>query len=184
MKRRQMVLWSIVLMALLAPRLGSAYNLGADEDFSYLGLRGIRAVAVQFDGFYGDYQRYGVDEGRLRAAVERRLQESGISVLSTEEVIRTAGAALMRVDMRANYGTYGYYSYAVSVKIKQKIALAGGPDSFVTETVWSRGTGGWVYGIQLDRVNREIAGLVEQFLVEHRAQNGVSGTAEFEPATP
>jgi len=177
MKLQSVLRWSIVFTVLAAPVSGAAYNIGADQDYSYLTLKGVRAMTVRFQGFYGDFERYGVEETRLRDAVERRLRDSGFSVLSAEEAIRDPGAALMHINLHVNYGTYGYYSYAVSLKIKQKIALAGGPESFITETVWSRGTGGWVDALELRRLNGEIAGLVEQFLVEHRAQNGAASTA-------
>ncbi len=177
MKLQSVVRWSIVFTALTAPVSGAAYNIGADQDYSYLALKGVRAMTVRFQGFYGDFERYGVEETRLRETVERRLRDSGLSVLNAGEAIRDPGAALMHVNMHVNYSTYGYYSYAVSMKIKQKIALAGGPESFVTETVWSRGTGGLVDPLELRRVNGEIAGLVEQFLAEHRAQNSAASTA-------
>jgi len=182
MKRQEMVLWSIVLLALLSPRIGNAYNFGADEDTSYLGLKGIRTVALRLTGFYGDYERYGVYENRIRMAVEQRLQNAGLTVINAEEAFRMPGAALVQIDLRANYGTYGYYSYALGMKIKQKIPLASGAESFITETVWAEGTTGWVEDTQLDRVNNEITGLVDRFLTEHSAQNAGTGGATDHPA--
>jgi hypothetical protein len=171
MKPQTVVLCVSVLTMGLAPQVGGAYDFGNDQDFAHMPLKGIRTVAVTMRGFDYDYRRYGVSEINVRGAVEQTLRANGFEVIPEEMTPQVPDAAIMLVSLHATYGTYGYYSYSTGIKIKQKIPLGAGAESFITETVWSRGTNGWVGIIEFSRINKEIAGVLDQFIVEHRQQN-------------
>lgn len=159
---------SLMLVCAGAFGYGDTVSYG---DFSYMTLKGIRTLAVEFTGLYPDYRRYGLEEAALRTAVERRLRTAGLQVVSRDEAVRLPGAALLRIETHANLVEYRYYSYAVSLKLKQKIPLPADPESFISETIWSTGATGIAEEYRLDKLNGEIDTLVEAFLKEHAAQN-------------
>lgn len=166
----------LALTLLLTPTLAPAEwppVYGADDwaSFSNLTLRGVDTVAVRVRGVDATLQRVGVDASRLRAQVERRLGEASIRVVSEEEAVQRPGAALLELDVHASRADYGYYSYALLLKLKQKIPLPNDPAAFVSGVVWSDKVGGTMLESDLLRLDRETETLLGRFLEAHGAQN-------------
>jgi len=152
MNIRPLITLVFSLLAGMGSYGASAYDTNGADEFSHLTLRGIQTIALDFNGFYGDVQRCGVSEDSLRSEIERRLVQAGL------------------VDLHVDYASYYYYSYSVALKLKQKIPLAD-PQSYTSETVWTRGNNGIAEFSRLCKIYDETRALVDVFVAEHAAQN-------------
>lgn len=170
-------LWTLCTVALLAVALeadAQGLDFGSDRQVAHLALKGVRSVAVSTRGFAPEFERFGLSAAGVREIVESRLRARGIGVVSEEQAVRDPAAALMDLTLHANELDFGMYSCSTSLQLRQKIPLGANSSSFVTETVWSRGTTGWKADLDLRLINGEVASLVEQFLLDHAAQNPVT----------
>ncbi len=142
--------------------------------FSFQTLRGVKTVAVHVRGVDPDFRSLGFEAVSLQAAIETRLRAAGIEVIDTAQAVARADAALLEVAFTVHDHTGDYfnnYPYAVSVKLKQKIALPGGGGSFVGETVWSDGRSGLEQPSHIARLGDYALALLEHFIADLQAQN-------------
>lgn len=163
--------------ALLALALGAGaqgLDYGSDRQIAHMALKGVRSVAVSTRGFDPEFERFGLSARGVREIVESRLHARGILVIPAEQALRDPAAALMELTLHANELDFGMYSCSTSLQLRQKIPLGPNSSSFITETVWSRGTTGWKVDLDLRLINGEVAALVDQFLLDHAAQNPVT----------
>jgi hypothetical protein len=170
-------LWMSCTVALLAAALradAQGLDFGSDRQIAHMALKGVRSVAVSTRGFAPEYERFGLSARGVREIVESRLRARGILVVSEEHALRDPAAALMELSLHANELDFGMYSCSTSLQLRQKIPLGANSSSFITETVWSRGTNSWKTDLELRDINGEAAALVEQFLLDHAAQNPVT----------
>ncbi|HTT08196.1 MAG TPA: hypothetical protein VMH34_05335 [Gammaproteobacteria bacterium] len=170
MNIRPLITLVFSLLAGMGSYGASAYDTNGADEFSHLTLRGIQTIALDFNGFYGDVQRCGVSEDSLRSEIERRLVQAGLKLIPRDQIAQTPQAALLLVDLHVDYASYYYYSYSVALKLKQKIPLAD-PQSYTSETVWTRGNNGIAEFSRLCKIYDETRALVDVFVAEHAAQN-------------
>ncbi|MCG3200543.1 MAG: hypothetical protein NFCOHLIN_00398 [Gammaproteobacteria bacterium] len=165
--------WSCMTALLAVALQANAQDLdfGSDRQTVHLALKGVRSVAVSTRGFTPEFDRFGLSAAGVREVVESRLRARGIGILTEEQALRDPSAALMDLTLHANELDFGMYSCSTSLQLRQKIPLGTNSSSFITETVWSRGTSGWKTDMELRFINGEVASLVDQFLLEHAAQN-------------
>ncbi|MCI0400419.1 MAG: hypothetical protein L0Z68_03840 [Gammaproteobacteria bacterium] len=177
-------LLSLLLVA--APQVGaydgettpSTPRDNSGGDFSDLTLKGIDAVTLQFNWTYygslsGDSKRYGLDQADLEKAITERLQQAGLGVLNYDEALKSPHAVLMQIDIGISSGSYRWYSYAVGVKVANKLPLSNTQGAFTPTTIWSDGRVGPVEQIELRRLGNYILGMVDHFIQDYRAQNQV-----------
>lgn len=170
-------LWMSCMAALLAVALRADAQdpgLGGDRQIAHMALKGVRSVSVSTRGFAPEFERFGLSAAGVREIVESRLRARGILIVPEEHALRDPAAALMELSLHANELDFGMYSCSTSLRLRQKIPLGANSSSFITETVWSRGTSGWKDDLDLRLINGEVAYLVDQFLLDHAAQNPVT----------
>lgn len=161
-------------MLLVLAALGAGTASAGELDFSLDTLKGVRTMAVRVDGVDPEYRRYGVDAERLQAAIEARLRSAGVEVVPLAQARSAPDGSLLEVAFRVHHHAHDYlhyYPYAVSLKLKQKLALASSAESFVAATVWSDGRTGVEQPIHLQRLNGYVLGLLEQLIADLQAQN-------------
>ncbi len=144
-------------------------------EFSADTLRGVKAVAIAVDGVHPDLARYGFSEQKIIEIVESRLAGSGIAVVTLEQARTRPEAAMLEVAVHINRHTndfLNYFPYNVSLKLKQRLALANAEGAFTSATVWQEGRSGIEQPIYLSRLNDYVGTLVDQFLLALRSQNG------------
>jgi hypothetical protein len=170
-------LWMSCTVALLAAALradAQGLDFGSDRQIAHMALKGVRSVAVSTRGFAPEFERFGLSATGAREIVESRLRAHGIEILTEEQALQDRAAALMDLTLHANELDFGMYSCSTNLQLRQKIPLGADSSSFITETVWSRGTSGWRTDMELRFINGEVASLVDQFLADHAVQNPVT----------
>lgn len=157
----------------VAPALADPVIYGRDdtETFSHLTLRGIEAVAVQVVGVDAGYRSYGIDEAGVRRRVVERLEAAGIHVLTREQAIAAPRAALLQLNVYATMQNWAYYSYAVLLRLKQKVALPNDPEAFISSTVWSDKAGGVLIENEFRKLLVAVDEVTDHFIAAYRAQN-------------
>jgi hypothetical protein len=118
---------------------------------------------VAINGIHQDYKRYGLGEAKLLEHVAQQLEEAGFNLIPAEETWSSPSAALLRVDLNLVYSYLGY-SYAISVKLVQKIKLAGPQGKLVPVITWSTGRSGFLRAPEISYLYDYITAAVEQFI--------------------
>lgn len=173
-QRRSWIGSALPAMLVVLGALGAGGATAGETDFSLATLKGVRTMAVRVDGVYPEYGRYGVDAGRLQAAIEARLRNAGVDVVPIAQAHSAPDGSLLEVAFRVHHHAHDYlhyYPYSVSLKLKQKLALASSSESFVATTVWSDGRTGLEQPIHLDRLNDYVLGLLDRLIADLQAQN-------------
>jgi hypothetical protein len=138
-----------------------------DVDAEILSLpttpRGVHTLGVEINGIQWDYKRYGLDKAKLAEDVAQRLEKAGFNVIPTEEAWSSPSAAVLQVNFDLVYSYLGY-SYAVSVKLVQKIKLAGPQDKLVPVITWSTGRSGFLRDPDITNLYGYMTAAVEQFI--------------------
>jgi hypothetical protein len=145
------------------------YPPEAGKSFAYLPLKGIDTVAVNIDGSYQSYERYGLIPQRLKTLITQRLEAAGLRVVDADQVPQIPSAALLNLQIRINETAYYYYAYGLNLALRQKVPLLSG--SFTTVSTWSDGQVGAMTPIQLVNINDYSLHLVDNFIRAHREQN-------------
>ncbi len=168
----------VLTLTLLAPLAQTAHANSPDTDLRYMTLNGLESIAVSVDGVRAEFRNLGLNPQAIRDSVSATLREHGIVVIESGALTGTPGAALMRVKINMNENQYRFYFYGVSVELRQKIPLHNPAGGYITETIWQEGQTGIVMPTELRKLNHIIAGLLEGFVKEYRAQNpGVASAA-------
>lgn len=132
-------LFAIFLLRAAVP-IGLA---GQDNPSTRASLEGLPGVGVKVH-VSDAAQEAGYTESRLRTDAELRLRESGIRVLSRDEVIATDGYPDLRITLNA-FDQDGLMVYSVDVELLQSVALRRQPSITLVEGVtWSVGSYGTV----------------------------------------
>ncbi|MEZ5444324.1 MAG: hypothetical protein R3F45_00870 [Gammaproteobacteria bacterium] len=164
----------VALLAVALQANAQGLDFGSDRQIAHLALKGVRSVALSTRGFAPEFNRFGLSAAGVREVAESRLRARGIGILTEEQALRDPSAALLDLTLHANELDFGMYSCSINLQLRQKIPLGADSSSFITETVWSRGASGWKTDMELRYINGEVASLVDQFLLEHAAQNPVT----------
>lgn len=125
--------------------------------------RGIQTLGLEISGIHQDYQRYGLEKATLTEQVAQQLQAAGFNLAPVEETRDSPTAALLQVDLNL-VRAYSGYPYAITVKLIQKIQLAGSQGHFIPVTTWSTSRTGFLRSIELHYLQDYTAELVQQFI--------------------
>lgn len=116
----------------------------------------LHPVLLGMQGIENDFQRYGLSEADLRAAVAERLRSAGYQVSDASESVPDA-LALKLVLHTAYNTTTGFYSYSTRIEAK---SAAGA-------LLWSGGESGTTQAGGLRQLNGVFLKHVDQFLAAH-----------------
>lgn len=161
----------LIMIGLLVCGSANAPASDYDPDLTYMTLNGLRSVAVRIDGVQRDFTRFHLDAETILDATTRVLRENGIAVVDLQSARMNADAALMRIKLNANKNQYQFYTYGVSIELRQKISLNNPAGGFVSATSWRQGKTGVVMPTDLRRINDHIAELLAEFIKDYRSQN-------------
>lgn len=181
MRRRRT--YDYILMAtILVLAIWQASTWASDDTKSRATLRGIDAVYVQVENLdpelRAELRKGGLTEAGLEAAVERKLQTAGLTVLS-EEAFRTAphpSVLYVNLQILMPETKYGYtvegqqisrdkpadkYFYRIDVELRQEASLLR--DSLIkgSAVTWSVGSIGFR---RLARIQGDVMDQVERFV--------------------
>lgn len=124
---------------------------------------GIQTLSVEVKGIHPDYKRYGLEKAILTQHVARQLKDAGFELVPLEKAGDTPTVPLLRVDLKL-VRAYSGYPYAISVKLIQKIQLAGPEEHFVPVITWSKSRTGFLRSINLPYLYDYSTEIVKQFI--------------------
>ncbi|ADJ28943.1 hypothetical protein [Nitrosococcus watsonii] len=159
----------LLTLLILTAALG---NINAAEVLSLSAPpRGIQTLGVEVSEINQDYRRYGLDETALAQHVAQQLKKAGFKVVPVEEIGDSPDTALLRVKLDLVRSYLGY-SYALSVKLIQKLQLAGPHGPLAPVTIWSStGRSGFLRSGTLPRLRNYIADAVKEFIEATQASH-------------
>ncbi|MBI2994986.1 MAG: hypothetical protein HYY48_12540 [Gammaproteobacteria bacterium] len=135
-------------------------------------LHGVVAVALTVDRLDDNLAPYGIDRSGLIAAASERLNRAGIEVIDSGEWAQRTDAAQLSLQVRLIRAPYYFYLYGVRLIARGKLALVHGPNAYATAEIWSEGSVGAVQPSDLGPLRELALRLIDQFIAEHRLQNG------------
>jgi len=166
----------IAIILLLVTTVAWAYDGHQDQSFSHQTLKGISTVGVRLSGIAPDYDRYGLNGKEVYVAVSKHLTQAGLTLVSPEQATSTPGSVLLDISLHTARSDYSYYSYAVIVKVRQKIPLKA-PGTFVSLVTWKEGVHGIALPIELRKVAAAVDEIIERFIADYRQQNRIPGAS-------
>jgi len=169
-----------ILAALLLLLLGTAawaHDGGHQgEPFSHQALKGINTVSVRISGIHPDYSRYGLIGSEVYAQVSKRLTQAGLQLVNQEQASGIPGSVLLDISLHTARSDYSYYSYAVIVKLRQKVPLES-PGTFTTLVTWKEGNHGIALPIELRKIAAAVDEVVARFVSDYQQQNRIPGAS-------
>jgi hypothetical protein len=125
--------------------------------------RGVDTLGVEINGIERDYKRYGLDKAKLAKHIAQQLEEAGFNLIPAEEARSSPAAALLQVNLDLVYSYLGY-SYAISVKLVQKIKVTDPQGELIPVITWSTGRSGFIRAPDLSDLYDYMTTAVEQFI--------------------
>lgn len=162
---------TLALLGAPAPADPQVYGQDEAEAFAHLTLKGVRTVAVNVSDVDEVFERYGVDAERVRGRLEERLRAGGLQVVSRQEAFDDPTAAMLQVNLYVSHLSAYFNSYAVQLKLKQKVPLPADPKAFISVSVWTDKVGGIMGQGEELRVLDALDQSAAHFLEAHRLQN-------------
>lgn len=163
---------TISLMAILVGVLCVGSNVQAMEGkMAQASLKGIRGVSVVVGPIKAEIESMGLTSRLIKATVQSKLRQAGISELTPEECLKTAGNPNLFVGVatRSLKGTPWYY-YTINVALIQDVYLAKDQNAgkFPGKT-WTTE----YYGAttDLDAIQQRVEEQIDKFIDAYRRAN-------------
>jgi len=158
--------WSIVLVMLMLSLWGGTHTHAARDPFELASLQGLRAVQVVIENLAPDITQEGLDRERIKAAVERQLQQAHVAVEAQAE-----NALYIHLGTAKNEA--GLYSYSLSLQLLQLVLLFRDPGVVTWGTTWSLDQVGSVTPAKVSEVESLIARGVNALIEDYQAANPI-----------
>jgi hypothetical protein len=167
--------------------MSGTHTWAMDNENTRASLRGLPGVGVLIGEIEPDIERGGVTKKQVQAEVERRLQQAGLAVLTSEAAQQSPGAPFLVISLSTIHHSIGLYAYSIDVRVYQSASLVRDA-TVVSVPTWSVASVGMVGSTQLRALLKSVGTKVEQFVRAYRAVNpraGSGGTAASQQrATP
>ncbi len=170
--KSKMYLISTVISAVFAAVM-LAEGTASELTDKQLSLQGIEKLYVFVQGLTEETKKEGLTAEQIQSAVEDRLKQMGIEVVSEEESFETAGNSVLYVNISANKITRKpTFVYHVDVGILQEVTLVRKPEIRSMSITWNKGQIGYCPTISFAKSLRESVGyLMDRFEEDYRAAN-------------
>ncbi|RME34956.1 MAG: hypothetical protein D6786_03365 [Gammaproteobacteria bacterium] len=162
------ILASLILLALSFA--SPATESGVEVELTGSPLAGVRVLGLEVAGFRDETARYGLDGGEIERSYRQRLAQAGFELVGMQRTTSIPGAARLQLRLYSNRTDYGYYSYLLALRLRQKVRL--GERGLLYATTWEGFRQGIARDNELPKVARQAQELLEEFLEAHRRQNG------------
>lgn len=141
-------------------------------------LRYLPGVAVIIEEVPADAKADGLSEDLIRAAADRSLQSSRVTVLTPAEQANTPSKPSLYVRVSTYRIRSGLYAYAVTVALKQSVVLAHRPQRTMVATTWEEGVIGTPGPNNLHQATKAVEDLVTVFVRDFQAANNQDAVRE------
>ena len=133
-------------------------------------LRYLPGVTLAIEEIEAAAKADGLSEEAVHNAVERTLQSSGIPILTQAEGSETPSKPFLYVRVATYRNESGSYAYAVTVALKQLVALAHRPQRKMSASTWEQGLIG-AGSRNIRPVTKTVEDLVKRFADDFLAVN-------------
>lgn len=141
-------------------------------------LRYLPGVTLAIEEIEADAKADGLSEEAIRSAVELTLQSSAIRILTPEERSNTPSKPSFYVRVSTYKMESGLYAYAVTVALKQLVALAHRPQRTMSASTWEQGLMGTPGSHNIGQVTNAVEDLVKRFANDFLAVNAREAVRE------
>ncbi|HSL05553.1 MAG TPA: hypothetical protein VK901_18660 [Nitrospiraceae bacterium] len=141
-------------------------------------LRYLPGVTLAIEEIETDAKADGLSEEAVHNAVERTLQSSGIPILTQVEGSKTPSKPFLYVRVATYKIESGLYAYAVTVALKQLVALAHRPQRKMSASTWEQGLIGEAGSRNIGQVTKTVEDLVKRFANDFLAVNAGDAVRE------
>jgi len=143
---------------------GGTHGHAAGDLFELASLQNLRTVQVVVENLAPDIIKDGLDRERIKAAVERQLQQAHVAVEAQAE-----NALYIHLGTAKNEA--GLYSYSLSLQLLQLVLLFRDPGTVTWGTTWSLDQVGSVAPAKVNELESLIARGVNTFIEDYQAAN-------------
>ena len=140
-------------------------------------LRYLPGVILAIEEIEAAAKADGLSEEAVHNAVERTLQSSGIPILTQAEGSETPSKPFLYVRVATYRNESGLYAYAVTVALKQLVALAHRPQRKMSASTWEQGLIG-TGSRNIRPVTKTVEDLVKRFADDFLAVNAGDAVRE------
>ena len=141
-------------------------------------LRYLPGVTLAIEEIEADAKADGLSEEAVHNAVERTLQSSGIPILTPVEGSKTPSNPFLYVRVATYKIESGLYAYAVTVALKQLVALAHRPQRKMSASTWEQGLIGASGSRNIGQITNTVEDLVKRFANDFLAVNAGDAVRE------
>jgi hypothetical protein len=156
-------------------------HLGVAQGAAHIQVESLRylpGVAVVIEDVEAEAKAEGLSEEAIRTTVERILQSSGIRLLTPVERSNTPSQPSLYVRVSTYKIEPGPYSFAVTVALKQLVALAHRPQRTMFASTWEQGMTGTAGSQNIGQATSAVEDLVKRFAIDFLAANAGEAVRE------
>jgi len=103
-------------------------------------LAGLQGLEVIVETLQPEVKKYNLTEQALRTAVESRLHQYGIRMLSVEQRLQTPGRSYLHINITpVILEDIEFAAVSITVKLRELIHLRRNPTTIVMATTWDTG---------------------------------------------
>lgn len=149
-------------------------NLGGAQGAAPIQVESLRylpGVAVVIEEIEAEAKADGLSEEAIRTAVEHTLQASGIRILTPVERSNTPSQPSLYVRVSTYKAESALYAYAVTVALKQLMALAHRPQRTMYASTWEQGMMGTLGSHGIEQAPKAVEDLIKKFANDFLAAN-------------
>ena len=135
-------------------------------------LAGLQGLEVIVETLQPEVKKYNLTEQALRTAVESRLHQYGIRMLSVEQRLQTPGRSYLYISVTpVILEDIEFAAVSITVKLRELIHLRRNPTTIVMATTWDTGQVILVEKNRFESIRDNIRDLVDEFINTYLAAN-------------
>ncbi len=143
----------------------------ADDESSRESLKGLPGFFVVVDELEPVVEKAGLTKADIQTQVEQELRAAGITVLSREQWVTTAGGPYLHVNAFVVSSGDSVWPFFIEVSSMQRVALERSSFNIFFAPTWSVATVGSVGSNKLQQIKDIVKDYVDQFAKAYRAMN-------------
>jgi hypothetical protein len=136
-------------------------------------LHGLDALGVVVADVHPDAERRGLSRSALQTAVETRLRQAGIRVLTEEDGAETPEPPLLYLHVGiAPLESFPVYSVTIELQLRQSVCLARNLILCDTAITWEDESAGRAVSVsRLASLQQEVRDMVDRFATAYLSEN-------------
>jgi hypothetical protein len=174
---KMMEKWWKVLMA-MALIIGLTLTLSdpifsIDSKSNRATLRGLKGVGVLIEKLPQEVEKEGLNRDQLQVAVESRLRQAGIRVLTKEESFKTPEEPYLYININVNIAKTEseIYPYSIDLLFIQRVSLLRNPNLTAYAVTWSKGGVGSIEKTIVGELKETVEEMVDTFISAYVEEN-------------